>query len=501
MNLLELLMKGAHLDPARPVVIDEGVELSYRNLLRASKGLGALLRGVALKDAIGVFLPTCKEFAISYMAVLMAGKKALPLNILMSPEDIEFVAADAGLDTIVTSRKFLKIMERRDAIARAAANVVCLEDVAGTKWKKLKLLARGALYRPRIARDDEIATLLYTSGTTGRPKGVCLTHRNMVSNIEACVAAVKYTPDDVVVQMLPLFHTFALTVTLGVPVASGATSVAMKRFEPDPILDAMERHGCTFLIAIPSMYRVLVRSQRHKPRDVGALRCAISGGEPLAEDLREGFEEVFGVELLNGYGLTETSPVVSFNLPEANRPGSVGTPLRNVEVRIAGEGDEVLATGEAGEIQVKGPNVMAGYHERPAETAEVMAPGGWFRTGDMGRLDREGYIWITGRKKEMMIVGGENVFPAEVENVLLRHPAVADVGVIGVPDKRRGECPKAFVVLDENEKATEDELLRFAREKLPVCKVPREIEFRDELPKAPTGKVMRRLLRGSPMEN
>ena len=501
MNLLELFMKGAHLDPARPVVIDEGVELSYKNLLRASKGLGAFLRGVTRKDAVGVFLPTCKEFAISYMAVLMAGKKALPLNILMSPEDIDFVATDAGLDTIVTSRKFLKIMEREEAIARAVPNVVCLEDVAGTKWKKLKLLARGAFYRPRIAGDDEVATLLYTSGTTGRPKGVCLTHRNMVSNIEACIDAVKYTPDDVVVQMLPLFHTFALTVTMGVPLASGATSVAMKRFQPDPILDAMERHGCTFLIAIPSMYRVLVRSQRQKPRDVGALRCAISGGEPLPAELREGFEEVFGIKLLDGYGLTETSPVVSFNLPGANRPGSVGTPLEGIEVRIADEENEVRATGEVGEIQVKGPNVMAGYHERPEETAAVFAPGGWFRTGDMGRLDDDGYLWITGRKKEMMIVGGENVFPAEIENVLLRHPAVADVGVIGVPDKRRGECPKAFVVLDENEKATRDELLRFAREKLSVCKVPREIEFRDDLPKAPTGKVMRRLLREAPVED
>ncbi|MHC5057258.1 MAG: class I adenylate-forming enzyme family protein [Planctomycetota bacterium] len=495
MNLLELFMKGALRDPGKTAVVDEGARLTFRNLVRASKGLGSFLGRATRKDAVGVFLPTCKEFVISYMAALMAGKTALPLNILMSAEDIDFVAKDAGLDTIVTSRKFLKIMKREEAISGAVTNVVCLEDVAGSRWKKLTLLARGALFRPRIVGEDEIVTLLYTSGTTGRPKGVRLTHRNMASNIQACIDAVKYTPDDVAVQMLPLFHTFALTVTMGVPLATGATSVAMKRFAPDPILDAVERHGCTFLVAIPSMFRVLVRSQRQKPRDVGSLRCAISGGEPLPDELREGFEEVFGIELLNGYGLTETSPVVSFNLPEANRPGSVGTPLPGVEVRIADEEGNVLAAGDVGELQVKGPNVMAGYHERPEETAASFAPGGWLRTGDMARLDREGYLWITGRKKEMMIVGGENVFPAEVEDALLRHPAVAEVGVIGVPDKRRGECPKAFVVLAEGEEASPEDILRFARERLPVHKVPRDVEFRDELPKAPTGKVMRRLLK------
>lgn len=501
MNLLELLMAGALRDPGKTAVVDGDVELSFKNLLRASKGLGSFLNGVTQKPTVGIFLPTCKEFVMSFMGVLMAGKTALPINILMSEEDIEFVAKDAGLDTIITSHKFLKIIKRKDVIGRAATKVVCLEDVAGTPWKKIKLLARGALFRPRIVSEDELSTLLYTSGTTGRPKGVCLTHRNMVFDIQKSTELAGYTADDVTVQMLPLFHTFALTVTLGVPLASGSTTVAMARFLPDPILDAIERYSSTFLVAIPSMYRVLVRAQKQKPRKVTSLRCAFSGGEPLPDELRENFEEVFGIELLNGYGLTETSPVVSLNPPDANRPGSVGKPLSEVEVRIADDECNVLGTDVIGEIQVKGPNVMVGYHERPEETAAVFAPDGWFRTGDMGKIDPDGYIWITGRKKEMMIVGGENVFPAEIEDVLLRHPAVEDVGVIGVPDKRRGECPKAFVVLAEDEKATEEEILRFARENLPVYKVPREVVFRSELPKAPTGKVMRRLLDETPKED
>jgi len=497
-NLLELLMKGALRDPAKTAVIDRGVELSFRNLIRASKGLASLLADATRRHAVGIFLPTCKEFAISYMAALMTGKTALPLNILMSTEDIDFVAKDADLDTIVTSRRFLKIVDREEAIFAAVPNVICLEDVAGTRWKKMKLLARGMFFRPRIAEEDGMATLLYTSGTTGRPKGVCLTHRNMVSNIQACLAAVEVTPDDVVAQMLPLFHTLALTVTMGVPLTTGCTSIAIPRFEPDGILDVIERHSCTLVVAIPSMYRVLVRAQRQKPRDIGSLRCAISGGEPLPAELRESFEEVFGLELLEGYGLTETSPVVSLNPPGANHPGSVGLPLKGVRARIVDDDDAPLAADEIGDIQVKAPSVMAGYYERPDETADVFAADGWLRTGDMGRIDKDGYIWITGRKKEMMIVGGENVFPAEVEDVLLRHPAVAEVGVIGVPDKRRGECPKAFVVLAEDSEATADEILRFAREKLPSYKAPREVEFRSELPKAPTGKVMRRLLREAP---
>ena len=501
MNLLELLMEGALRDPGKTAVIDRGVELSFRNLLRASKGLASLLADATRRHAVGIFLPTCKEFMISYMAALMAEKTALPLNILMSPEDIDFVTSDAKLDTIVTSRRFLKVIDREEAILAAAPNVICLEDVAGTRWKKVKLLARGMLFRPRSVEEDRIATLLYTSGTTGRPKGVCLTHRNMVSNIQACLAAVEVTPDDVVAQMLPLFHTLALTVTMGVPLTTGCTSIAIPRFEPDGILDIVERHSCTLLVAIPSMYRVLVRAQRQKPRDVSSLRCAISGGEPLPAELRDDFEDVFGLQLLEGYGLTETSPVVSVNRAGANRPGSVGPPLEGVKVRIVDDEDVPLAADKIGEIQVKGPSVMSAYYERPEETAEVFAPDGWLRTGDMGRIDDDGYIWITGRKKEMIIVGGENVFPAEIEDVLLRHPAVAEVGVIGISDERRGECPKAFVVLAEGEEADARELLRFAREKLPSYKAPREVEFRSELPKAPTGKVMRRLLREAPKED
>lgn len=495
MNLLELFLKGASYDETKTAIIDDGYELSYRNLLRASSGLASVLNGLTDRPVVGIFLPTCKEFVISYMAVLMTGKATLPFNILLPGGELDFVAKDAGIDVVITSKRFLEIMGREDAMRRAVPNVLCLEDVAGTRWKKLKLIARGAFFRPRIVSDGELATLLYTSGTTGCPKGVCLTHRNIVWDIESSVKVAGYTSDDVAVQVLPLFHTFALTVTMGAPLARGGTSIAIKRFAPDPVLDAIEKYKVTYLVAIPSMFRVLNRSQQLRKRNVSSLRCVISGGEPLPGEVRDKFKELFGQEILEGYGLTETSPVVSLNPPGANRPGSVGKPLPGVEIRIVDEEGRTLGPDVVGEVLVRGPNVMLGYHMRPEETASVLSRDGWLRTGDMGKLDADGYLWLTGRKKEMIKVGGEMVYPAEVEDCLSRHPAVADVGVIGVYDERRGEAPKAFVVLNEGANVSAEELKAFCRERLPLYKVPRDIVFRKELPKAPTGKVIRRLLK------
>ncbi len=494
MNLLELFMNGAARDPKKVAIIDDDIRLRYGMLMRASKGLAAVLAGATEREAVGVFLPTCVHFVIAYLASLMAGKIVLPFNFLLCADDLHFVARDAGIDTVVTSRKFLKILGCEEAVRGCVPNVIFLEDVAGTRWKKMRMLARGMFFRPKIVPEDELATLLYTSGTTGRPKGVELTHRNIVENIRGCLEVVSFSPDDVAVQVLPLFHTFALTVTMAVPLATGATTVTMKRFAPDTLLDAIERHGVTYLVAIPSMFRVLNRAQEAKPRDVSSLTCAVSGGEPLPAEVRERFGKLFGLELGEGYGRPEAAPVVSRNPPDAVRPGSVGKPLPGVEVRAVGEDGKPLPPDADGELQVRGPNVMRGYHNRPDETAEVIDRDGWLRTGDVARIDADGYVSITGRLKEMMIVGGENVFPAEIEDCLVQHPAVADVGVVGVPDERRGEAPKAFVVLEEGATATAADILGFARERLPAYKVPRAVEFRDELPKAPTGKVLRRLL-------
>ncbi len=498
MNLLEGILEGASFDPAKPAVIDDGVELTYKNLVRASRGLASVIDRATARDVVGIFMPTCKEFPIVYVGALMTGKAALPFNLLLPGEDLDFIAKDAGVDTVVTSRMVMKFLRCEDALRRAVPNVICLEDVAGSRWKKLKLVARGAFFRPRFRAEDELATLLYTSGTTGRPKGVRLTHGNLASNVRAAAEASGFGRENVMLQALPFFHSFAVTVTMNLPLTLGSTAIALKRFTPEPVLDATERHGITHLVAVASMYRVLIRVQKARPRDISSVKCGISGGEPLPLAIAERFKEVFGVDLLEGYGLTETSPVATLNPPAAPKPGSVGTPVRDVEVRIADETSTDLKWRDepdaVGEICIRGPNIMQGYHERPEETAEVLTPDGWFRTGDMGRIDGDGYVWITGRKKEMMIVGGENVFPAEIEDCLSRHPAVFEVGVTGMKDPMYGEAPKAFVALAEGEKATAEELIAFCREGLPPYKVPKQIVFRPELPKGATGKVLRRKL-------
>jgi long-chain acyl-CoA synthetase len=502
-NLLEMFLAGAAKDPAKVASTDEGVELTYGTIVKFAKGVASILANATDKEAVGIFLPTSNAFIVTYVATLMAGKAILPFNLLLSPEDLLYVAKDSGIDTIVTSRKVLDVLGRKDDVLKAAPNIIYLEDLAGTKLKKVRVVMKGLFFRPKIVGEDELGMLLYTSGTIGRPKGVRLSHRNVGFDIEACLKVIEGVDENtVMVQLLPLFHTFALTATLGVPTYVGGSMVPVKRFSPEPVLDAIEKHRITHLVAIPSMFRVLNRSQTIKPRDTKSLKVAISGGEPLPAEVRDKFEEIFGLPITEGYGLTETSPVVSVNPLGRNKPGSVGPPLPGVEVAIRdGEGKE-LPRGSVGEICVKGPIVMMGYQNRPADTSVVLGPDGWLATGDMGRIDDDGYIWITGRKKEMMIVGGENVFPAEIEDVLCRHPYVADVGVIGVKDERRGEVPKAFVVLSDEGKAKglapaemEMELKRFCHGKLPLFKIPRHIVFKDELPKAPTGKVLRRKLR------
>jgi len=498
MNMLEGILEGASFDPGKPAVIDDGAELTYKNLLRAARGLASLIGPATQRGTVGIFLPTCKEFPIVYVGTLMTGKAALPFNLLLPAEELDFIAKDAGVDTVVTSRMVMKFLRCEDALRKAVPNVICLEDVAGSRWKKLKLVARGAFFRPKFSAEDELATLLYTSGTTGRPKGVRLTHGNLASNVRACAEASGFGREDVMLQALPFFHSFAVTVTMNLPLSLGSTVIALKRFTPEPVLDVTERYKITYLVAVASMYRVLIRIQKARPRDVSSVKLGISGGEPLPRETAERFKEVFGVDLIEGYGLTETSPVATLNPPGAPRPGSVGKPLRDVEVRVADETSTDLKWREGpdgiGEICIRGPNIMQGYHGRPEETAAVLTPDGWFRTGDIGRIDADGYVWITGRKKEMMIVGGENVFPAEIEDRLSRHPAVFEVGVTGMKDPTYGEAPKAFVVLAEGEKATADELIAFCREGLAPYKVPKQVVFRPELPKGATGKVLRRKL-------
>lgn len=511
MNLYQSFATVAQRNQERTAIIDGEQRISYGELLRRVEGMGAVAAASTQKRAVGVYLPTSGAFVAAIYGLWRAGFTAVPLNLLAPPSDLAYVARDAELDTIITSEKLAA------NLGETGARLVQMEDL-------MRAAAAGqppplqALEGRPTPSGDELALLLYTSGTMGHPKGVRLSHANVRSNIEACLSLFEVTPDDVILGILPLFHTFALTATMGISMHSGATFVTQMRFNPEAALDAVGEHGVSILIAVPSMHRVLAAMQRGKQVDTSKLRFGVAGGEPLPPKILRDFEEVFNAPLLQGYGLTESSPVVSINPPDANRPGSVGRPLPGVTVRIVNEDASAVPAGEVGEIIVQGPNVMQGYNNLPDETA-LMVRDGWLWTGDMGMLSEDGYLTITGRRKEMIIVGGMNVFPAEVEALLSEHPAVEHCAVLGVGDERHGEQVKAIVVPRDRStfgeggmsdasgtarresaagsavfETLEAELREWLRERLAQYKVPRQWEFRDEVPLGPTGKVLKKAL-------
>jgi len=322
-----------------------------------------------------------------------------------------------------------------------------------------------------------------------------LTHRNFLSNLEGCVYAFDFTEKAILLGMLPLFHTYALTTTLVLPVYMGATVVYIPRFSGPKVLEIIEKCKITAMFAIPSMYRVLLRTAETTKYDISSLKLCTSGGELLPRDVLEAFNRTFPVPITEGYGLTESTAIVSVNLPKKFKYGSIGLPLRNLDVRIISDDGKCQPVNMDGEIWLKGPNVMKGYYKLPKETSEAITPDGWLKTGDYGRLDEEGFLWITGRKKELIIISGENVSPNEIEHVISGYEKVFEVAVIGVPDKLRGEVPKAYIALREKVACGEDEIRTYCMQHLPHYKVPKYFEFLKELPHGPTGKVLKRALK------
>ncbi|MEW6249596.1 MAG: AMP-binding protein, partial [Planctomycetota bacterium] len=346
---------------------------------------------------------------------------------------------------------------------------------------------------PRVALGD-VATVIYTSGTAGEPKGVCLTFDNLAQNIAACTEAAGLGQGEVFLSLLPQFHAFGLTTNTLLPLTLGATVHYLPRFTPTAVVSVIAEQRVTVFITVASMFTALAAMKDAKSEHFGSITHAVSGGEPLSMPTARRFEERFGKPICEGYGMTEASPVVTLNRPNARRLGSVGPPLPGVSVQAVDSEGRALPPGADGELLVRGHCVMRGYLNRPEQTAAAVR-GGVLHTGDIGRLDADGFVYITGRAKDMLIVGGENVFPAEIESVLLEHPAVAEAAVIGVPDDLRGEVPVAFVIPAEGAAAEGNALRAFCRERLAGYKVPRDVRVSAELPRGPTGKVLKRALR------
>ncbi len=427
-------------------------------------------------------LPTSGLFPSAALAGWILGKTIVPLNYLLAQGDLAYVCADSGLDACVTVGPMLEFTGGLP------------ESVRAIRMDQMSFGGIPPVRRSRRRADSELAVLLYTSGTSGRPKGVMLTCGNLRSNVEQVVEHAKFTRVDTMLGVLPQFHSFGLTVLTLLPLAVGCKVVYTARFVPRRIIALIKEHHPSVLVAIPSMYGALRLVKDASPKDLASLRFTVSGGEPLSTAVADGFYERFGIRISEGYGLTETSPVTNWCLPLEWRPRSVGRAVKGVDERIVSPSGDTVGQGAEGEIRIKGPNVMAGYWNLPEETSAAFDEQGYFRTGDIGRFDGDGHLFITGRIKEMLIIGGENVFPREIEEVLDRHESVKASAVVGVNDASRGETALAFVELKDGAAFNEPSLRAWCREHLAQFKVPREIRHRDALPRNATGKIMRRAL-------
>ncbi len=488
-NLAGLLTTTAAAHPDRPAVQLDDTTLSYRELDEAAAHCAGLLRarGVSAGDRVGVMLPNVPEFPVVYFGALRLGAVVVPMNVLLKERETAFYLKDPQAGLVLAWHEFA-------AAAQAGA------DAAGAECLVVEPAAFAALLAvaepvPEVAAvaGDDTAIILYTSGTTGTPKGAELTHDNLRSNaITTADTLFEFTPEDVVLGALPLFHAFGQTCAMNAAVYAGALLTMLPRFDAGKALEVIARDRVTVFEGVPTMFTAFLHHPGQAAADTSSLRVCCSGGAAIPVEVLRGFEQAFACTVLEGYGLSETSPVASFNHPHGVRkPGSIGTPIRGVEMKVADDDGVEMTDGEVGQIFIRGENVMKGYWQRPDATEEVMVEG-WFATGDMAVRDKDGLYAIVDRKKDLIIRGGYNVYPREVEEVLYEHPGVLEAAVVGMPHAQLGEEVAAAVVAKPGQQLDLAELKAFVKDKVAGYKYPRVIWAVEELPKGPTGKILKR---------
>jgi len=487
-NLATFLTETASRHGDRTAMKLDDVEVPYSGLDAASARVAGLLaeRGVGPGDRVGLMLPNVPYFPMTYYGILRLGGVVVPMNPLLKGREVAFFLENPEAKVLFAWHDFAEAAEA--GAEQTGADLILV------KPGEIEQLVADADPRDEVVeRDgDDTAVILYTSGTTGKPKGAELTHANLGMNVKVASSLFEYSEDDVILGCLPLFHSFGQTCALNCAVRVGASLTMLPRFEPAKALEIVQRDKVTVFLGVPTMYSAMLNCERREDYDVSSLKLCGSGGAAMPGEVQRGFEEAFGAKVLEGYGLSETSPVASFNHPDRERKtGSIGTPIEGVEMKAVDEDGNEVAQGEVGEIVIKGHNVMKGYWNQPDATKESIKDG-WFYTGDMGKVDEDGYFFIVDRKKELIIRGGYNVYPREIEEVLYEHPAVAEAAVVGVPHDDLGEEVGAAVVLKPGEELDADAVREFVKENVAAYKYPRRIWFCDELPKGPTGKILKR---------
>ena len=443
--------------------------------------------GVQPGDRVGLWLKNCPEFIPSFFGILQAGAVVVPINNFLKPDEVNYILGDAGIDVLITDSE-LGAHHRALEAARPHLKLFKIEAI-----DQLPHSSHPSHITPPTASGSDLAVIIYTSGTTGHPKGAMLSHGNLLHNVESCRIVLRTVALDRFGVLLPLFHSYMLTVGMLLPLLVGGSIVLVKSLHPvRNVLQEIIQRQATILPAIPQFYRSMANASIHPHLP---LRVCISGSAPLPAQVLKEFEAKFHIPLIEGYGLTEASPVVTKNpLDRTRKAGSIGLPIPDVEVSIQDESGRKLGANEIGEVCVRGGNVMLGYWRKPEETAKVMRHG-WLLTGDIGYRDAEGYYYITDRKKDMLLVNGINVYPREIEEVLYQFPGVKEAAVIGKPDARRGEQPVAYVAPNEGIVLDEKILQQFVRRKLADYKVPRQVVFLAALPRNTTGKILKTTLR------
>jgi long-chain acyl-CoA synthetase len=489
LNLASQLVESAAREPEAPAIRLGERELSYGELDEGSARLAALLheKGVGPGDRIGVMLPNVPEFPVAYYGVLRAGAIVVPMNVLLKRREIAFYLEDSGAKLLLAWHAFAA--EAGDGTTDAGAELVEVEPAAFAATLAGLEPSDGLVETD----EDDTAVILYTSGTTGKPKGAELTHANLTRNADVSRRTTcEVGPGDIVLGALPLFHSFGQTVGMNASIAAGACLTLVPKFDPGEALTTMQRDGVTHFYGVPTMFGALLHHPERGSFDTSSLRTCITGGASMPVEVLRGFEAAFGAKVMEGYGLSETSPVASSNHPDRERKaGSIGTPIEGVEMKLVDEDEEEVAQGEVGEIVIRGHNIMKGYWQRPEATAEAMR-GGWFHSGDMARVDEDGYFFIVDRKKDLIIRGGYNVYPREVEEVLYEHPKIREAAVVGVPHDEWGEEIGAAVVPMEGEELSPEEVSAYVKDRIAAYKYPRVVWFLDDLPKGPTGKILKR---------
>jgi long-chain acyl-CoA synthetase len=503
LNLAILLEENAKNKPEKPALILDDRSLNYAELRAAGKKFANALTSLGVKrgDKVAMMVPNLPQFPIAYYGILNLGAAVVPLNVLLQGSEIAYHLEDSDAVALVAWEGFLEAAERGFEDAEKCKDLIVVETPGGegapegTHGFDELLSESSSEFDMAQTMPDDTAVVIYTSGTTGRPKGAELTHFNLFFNA-VCNAdkLLELCEDDVKIAVLPLFHIFGQTAVLNTGIYTGNTVVMVPRFEPEAALKAIQDAGVTVFHGVPTMYQYLLRHPNVDDYDTSSLRLGVSGGASMPVEVLRAFEEKFGVVILEGYGLSETSPVACFNRSaEQRKVGSIGLPIWGTEAKVVDEQDTEVPRGERGELVLRGHHLMKGYYKRPEATAEAMK-GGWFHTGDLATMGEDGYIFIVDRVKDMIVRGGYNVYPREIEEVLYEQPAVAEVAVIGVPHEELGEEVAAVVALKEGESATEEEIIGFAKERVARYKYPRRVIFMDDLPKTSTGKILKREL-------